>query len=73
MWVWRAWHRLSLDRPVYGGGMGAMIQGRIPWQLVMAYADRHNHDAVFLDQAVVQMDSAFLAWSAERMKQAANG
>jgi hypothetical protein len=67
-WVWRAWHRLSLDRPLYGGGMGPPIPGRIPWQSVAAWAAHHGQDAWVLDKAVVAMDTVFLEWSAERMK-----
>ena len=67
-WVWRAWHRLSLDRPYYGGGMGPSIPGRISWQSVAAWAKHHGQDAGFLDKAVVAMDTVYLDWSVERMK-----
>lgn len=67
-WIWRAWHRLSLDRPIYGGGMGAPIPGRIPWHAVAEWAAFHDQDVVLLDKAVVAMDTVWLEWNAERMK-----
>ncbi len=68
IWVWRAWQRLTLDRPMHGGGLGAVMPGRIPWQSVRDWAEQHGQDLAFLDQAVVAMDTVFLEWSAERMK-----
>jgi hypothetical protein len=67
-WVWRAWWRLNRDRPWLGGGMGPMSPGRIPWQSVMDWADRHGQDAEFLDACVVGMDDTYLEFHAAQQK-----
>jgi hypothetical protein len=63
-WVWRAWTRLNADRPYYGGGMGPMVPGRIPWRTVDEWARRHGLDMAFLDRCLFEMDSELLAWHA---------
>lgn len=67
-WVWRAWQRLTLDRPLYGGGMGPAIPGRIPWQTVRDWAVHHGQDALFLDKAVIAMDGVYLEWTLAQLK-----
>jgi hypothetical protein len=62
MWVWRAFMRLSADRPWLGGGMDAPVPGRIPWAVVRAWADAHgmtNEEAEHLDRYLVPMDEVY--------------
>jgi hypothetical protein len=68
-WIWRAWHRLHPDRPYYGGGMGPMVPGAIPWGLVRTWAEHHHltrGEYLMLDRVVQAMDSEYLTWWAER-------
>lgn len=57
---WRAWHRLTDDRPWLGGGMAAPIPGRIPWTAVARWAEVHGLDLEFLDHCIAAMDGEFL-------------
>lgn len=68
LWAWRAWHRLSFDRPVYIGGLGGALPGRISWRMVVDWAEYHDQDAEFLDAAVIEMDNVYLEWAAEKLK-----
>jgi hypothetical protein len=64
-WIWRAWHRLHHDRPWIGGGMAAPQPGRIPWAVVMAWADRHGYppdQADVLDRCCQVLDGVYLDW-----------
>jgi hypothetical protein len=64
-WIWRAWHRLSDERPQYGGGMGPLIPGNIPWSLVYRWAEAHGMtrgEMVFLDFCIQRMDRTFHKW-----------
>lgn len=70
-WIWRAWHRLTLDRPWWPGGMGPAVPGRIPWGLVQDWATGHalTFDAtLFLDRCLIAMDTVFLEYWTERAK-----
>lgn len=69
--AWRCWHRLHLDRPYWGGGMGPMVPGRIPWAAVRAWAEHHamtSDEHEFLDHCIREMDAAFLDYQAEVAK-----
>jgi hypothetical protein len=71
LWVWRAWHRLNLDRPMRGGGFGPMMPGRIPWTTVRDWCEFHDYSAdemAFLDHCLREMDSVFLEWHAAQLK-----
>jgi hypothetical protein len=64
-WIWRAWHRLSDDRPHFGGGMGPPIPGRIPWSVVHLWAEHHElqkGEMDMLDLCLGQMDVVYLEW-----------
>jgi hypothetical protein len=68
-WVWRAWHRLNLDRPYFGGGMGPMVPGRIAWRDVVTWCEFHDlpGEAVgFLDRCIVAMDTEFVGFQAAK-------
>ncbi len=68
-WVWRAWMRLQFDRPYYGGGMGPVMPGRIPFTSVAEWArvEGLSRDrAAFMDHCIMAMDTEFLAWHRER-------
>lgn len=74
--MWRAWHRLHLDRPHYGGGMGSTVPGRISWRDVREWADYHDMTADefdFLDHCIRAMDGDYLEWSAARARAASGG
>ncbi|CAO3446618.1 hypothetical protein [Azospirillum argentinense] len=68
VWAWRAWHSLTDDRAWRGGGMGPATPCRIPWLVIVAYADRHGHDADQLLKLIHAMDEVFLDWMAEQIK-----
>lgn len=74
MWVWRAWNRLTADRPWIGGGMGSPSPGNIPWSIVTAWAGVHDYDedeTDMLDLLIQEMDAEYLSWwreEAERRK-----
>lgn len=73
-WIWRAWHRLHLDRPWWGGGMGPVVPGRIPWATVRDWAAFHDlsgDDMLLLDTCIRALDGEFLAHHAKRVKAAA--
>jgi hypothetical protein len=68
-WIWRAWHRLSDDRPRYGGGMGPSVPGRIPWMVVQAWSRHHRlhrGEMQMLDLCLGAMDAAYIAWWSEQ-------
>jgi hypothetical protein len=63
--VWRCFHRLKHDRPMLPRMEGEPVPGRIPWALVMAWADRHgltDAEAELLDFGVQVLDDAFGRW-----------
>lgn len=64
-WIWRAWHRMSIDRPYYGGGMDRPVPGRIPWTMVMQWAREYrlaDGERDLLDYCIVRMDVVFADW-----------
>ena len=66
--AWRCWWRLHLERPWFGGGLGPMLPGRIPWRDVLAWCEFHDmsgDDCLFTDELVRRMDTAYHAWYAE--------
>lgn len=65
--VWRCWHRLHQDRTWHGGGFAAATPGRIAWRDVMAWADRYQCDAEFLDEMLGQLDAVFVTWHREQV------
>lgn len=72
--VWRAWHRLHLDRPWRSGGFGPPTPGPIPWRDVLAWCDFHGvegADVAMYDACVIAMDSVFMERHAIEAKQAA--
>ena len=61
-WAWTEWHRLHLDRPYNGGGLGPPVPGRIPWRDVALWADRNCVDIAELDVVIFEMDTAYLEY-----------
>lgn len=52
------------------------MPGRIPWRVVMEWADRNGFgqdDADLLDACIQRMDEIFEAWHTERQQIAAAG
>jgi hypothetical protein len=69
MWIWRAWHRLSDDRPHFGGGLGPMMPGNIPWSMVYQWAMAYGMtrgELVMLDVCIQRMDRTYREWWAGR-------
>jgi len=69
MWIWRAWHRLSPDRPFIGGGMGPPVPGNIPWWQIKLWAEDHDMTRSqfrMLDICIRRMDETYRQWFAER-------
>lgn len=65
LWIWRAWHRLSHDRPLHGGGMGPAVPGPIPWRVVRAWAEVYDLTRdrfLMLDRMIQAMDAEYLSW-----------
>lgn len=77
--IWRAFHRLKHDRPLYMRMEGEPVPGRIPWRDVMAWADRHglnDAEAELLDYGIQVLDDAYAAWWGKdqtRKRQAQSG
>ena len=70
-WIWRAWHRLTDDRPRYGGGMDQPIPGRIPWTVVHQwgrYQRLARGEMGMLDICIGAMDALYLEWWVSRQK-----
>ena len=70
-WIWRAWHRLSLDRPYYGGGMGPPVPGNIPWWQLKLWAQHHGltrSQFTMLDICVRKMDEVYRTWIRDKME-----
>lgn len=69
-YVWEAFWRLNRDRPTYIG-MGAAVEGPIPWTAIDAYAARFGHaadpdeyrDFLFLIEG---LDAAYVAHAASK-------
>lgn len=64
-WIWRAWHRLSDDRPQWGGGMGPSVPGRIPWITLHTWSQHHDlsrAEMAMLDLCIGEMDAVYLTW-----------
>lgn len=61
---WRAFNRLSTDRPVAFGA------GPIPWTAIDRYAERHHladpDEYERFETLIRAMDRAFLDWNAEQ-------
>lgn len=49
---------------MWGGGLGPLIPGRIPWRDVTRWCDRKGGDPDELDVIVRAMDAAYLEWHA---------
>ena len=65
LWLWRAWHRLSLDRPWIGGGMAPSVPGRIAWRDVVQWCEWHGREAWEVEMAsrvFADMDRVYIAW-----------
>ena len=72
LWAWRAWHRLSQDRPWRGGGLGPPFPGGIAWRDVRAWCEFYDlpGGAVeTLDKLIREMDAEFFAWHSARVRQ----
>lgn len=76
-WIWRAWHRLSAERPhvPQGFGMpmgGTLIEGRpgaIPWSVIRQWAEHHGlsqAEMALLDRVILAMDGVYLEHWAEQ-------
>jgi hypothetical protein len=64
-WIWKAWQRLRYDRPMYGGGMGPAMPGRIPWTVVRAWAAfhrLHKGEIELMDTCFGALDAVWIAW-----------
>jgi hypothetical protein len=64
-WIWKAWQRLRHDRPLYGGGMGPAVPGRIPWTVVRAWGQYHRlrrGEFEMLDLCFAVLDGVYIAW-----------
>ena len=64
-WVWRAWHRLSADRPWRGGGFGPSLPGAIPWGMIRDWCDHHGYgpdELAFMDGCFREMDAVHREW-----------
>jgi hypothetical protein len=62
-WIWKAWHRLSDDRPRWGGGMGPSVPGRIPWMTMRLWAEHYRLSAAemtLLDTGFMALDTAYI-------------
>jgi hypothetical protein len=72
-WIWRAWHRLSDDRPRFGGGMGPPVPGRIPWLTVRLWCRHHDltkGEMDMLDVCFAAMDAVYIDWWSAAQKEA---
>ena len=72
-WIWRAWWRLSDDRPWSGGEMAAPMPRRIPWTAVNAWCLRRGYDddqEDALEAGLAALDDEYLAWHAEERRRA---
>jgi hypothetical protein len=70
-WLWRAWVRLSRDRPRFGGGFSAPVPGYIPWLSVMQWAEKNgldDDDANLLDDVMNALSDFDLRWFVEHQK-----
>jgi hypothetical protein len=68
-WIWRAWRRLSSDRPNHGGGFGPSVPGDIPWSLLLKWAEHHEMtkaEFYLLDRCCQAMDREYRAWTMEQ-------
>lgn len=73
-WIWRAWWRLSDERPWIAGGMGPSRPGRIPWTAVAAWCAARGYGEDQEDQleaGLAAMDEEYLSWQAEQARKAA--
>lgn len=64
-WLWRAWNRLSQDRPWIAGGLAAPVPGRIPWSTVADWCERQGYtddERDFMDAVLEQLDADYLGW-----------
>jgi len=71
-WLWRAWVRLSRDRPRHGGGFSAPVPGYIPWTTIIAWAEKHRLDddeTTFLDEVLNSLSDFDLKWTIDRQKE----
>ena len=76
-WIWRAWHRLSAERPHVTQGFsvpmgGTVIEGRpgvIPWSAVQRWAEHHGltwAEMALLDRVLLAMDGVYVRhWAAQ--------
>jgi len=76
-WVWRAWNRLTADRPMHqvtvplplGKVAYQLRPGRIPYTSIEAYARRRGiagDDFDMLDRLMGEMDDEYLSWWREQ-------
>jgi hypothetical protein len=73
-WIWRAWHRLTDERPWIGGGMAPAHPGRIPWTAVAAWCERRGYgpeEEEALESGIAALDVEFLAWHDEQARERA--
>lgn len=64
VWYFDAWQKLSSVRPL--GAFGGA--GRIPFDVIDVYADRHGVDADQLSRMLWAMDEVYLPWLSEQQK-----
>jgi len=75
LWIWRAWHRLSTERPhtvigaftALGGGFIESRPEPIPWSALARWAEHHTlslQEMALLERCVIALDDAYLKhWS----------
>lgn len=76
LWIWRAWDRLSDERPWRSGGMGPPTPGRIPWTAVRQWAAHHGYDAdrmTVLEAGIAVMDAVYMQHWGEVVRRTAGG
>lgn len=66
--VWRAWRRLSADRPMHGGGLGPPVPGRIPWRDIDRWCARHGGDVAEYSEIFDSMDEVYVRWRIDQLK-----
>jgi hypothetical protein len=71
-WIWRAWRRLSADRPFIAGGMGPSVPGAIPWAVAIEWARYHGlsrDEFDLMDHCLGRLDETYRQWWMERAAQ----
>lgn len=73
-WLWRAWSRLSEERPWFGGGMGPAAPGAIPWRALREWAEEYRltvEEFDLLDEVVMVLDAQYRKHATQQAVKAA--